>query len=131
MHNAGRTTEDLFAGKVDAVAKGKFLDPMVGSPPLYVDFMAFMSGEDVPLVDKLADVATTSAGGSAPFTVVGGQVKIKAPPRYSRKRQLSVHIWLTQMEQYMRLMKYSPSDLLDIVAIRVEGAANSWVNVVL
>ena len=28
-------------------------------------------------------------------------------------------------------MKYSPSDWLDIVAMRVEGAASSWVNAVL
>ena len=31
----------------------------------------------------------------------------------------------------MRLMKYSPSDWFDIVAMRVEGATSSWVNVVL
>ena len=31
----------------------------------------------------------------------------------------------------MRPMKYSPSDWLDIVAMRVEGAASSWVNAVL
>ena len=30
----------------------------------------------------------------------------------------------------MRLMNYSPSDWLDIVAMRVEGAASSWVNAV-
>ena len=31
----------------------------------------------------------------------------------------------------MRLMRCSPSDWLDIVAMRVEGAASSWVNAVL
>ena len=31
----------------------------------------------------------------------------------------------------MRLMKYSPSDWLDIMAMKVEGAASSSVNVVL
>ena len=36
-----------------------------------------------------------------------------------------------QMERYMRLMKYSPSDWLDIVAMRVEGVAGSWVNAML
>ena len=41
---------------------------MNGSPPPHVDFTAFVSGEDVSLVDKLADVATTSVGGSAPLT---------------------------------------------------------------
>ena len=31
----------------------------------------------------------------------------------------------------MRLMKYLPFDWLDIVAMRVEGTASSWVNAVL
>ena len=31
----------------------------------------------------------------------------------------------------MQLMKYSTSDWLDIVTIRVEGATSSWVNAVL
>ena len=96
--------EEYLAGKATAKDKGKFLDPMVGSPPPHVDFMESVSGEDVSLVDKPADVAMTSAGGSVPLTAAGGQVKIEAPPRYSRKRQLSVHVWLTQMEQYMQLM---------------------------
>ena len=82
-------------------------------------------------MDKPADVATTFAGGSTPLIAVGGQVKIEAPARYSGKRQPGVCVWLTQMERYMRLMKYSPSDWLDIVPMRVEGVANSWVNAVL
>ena len=131
MQDAGKPTEDLFARKATAVEKEKFLDPMVGSLALYVNFMASVNGEDVSLVDKPANMATTSTGGSAPLTASGGQVKIEAPPRYSGKRQPSVCIWLTQMERYMRLMKYSPSDWLDIVAMRVEGAASSWVDAVL
>ena len=87
--------EESFAGKATTEEKGKFLDPMIGSPPPHVDFMAFVSGEDASLVDKLADVATTSAGGSSPLTTTSGQVKIEGPPRYSRKRQLSVRVWLT------------------------------------
>ena len=39
--------------------------------------------------------------------------------------------WLTQMERYMKLMRYAPTDWLDVVAMRVEGAVGSWVNVVL
>ena len=31
----------------------------------------------------------------------------------------------------MRLMRYPPSDWLDVVAMRVEGAASTWVNAVL
>ena len=83
------------------------------------------------MVDKLADVAMNFVGSLAPLIVAYGQVKIEAPPRYSGKRQPGVRVWLTQMERYMRLMKYSPSDWLDIVAMRVEGAASSWVNAVL
>ena len=90
--------EESFARKTTAEEKGKFLDPMIGSPPPHVDFTASLSGEDVSLVDKLADVATTSVGGSAPLTAVGGQARIEAPPRYSGKRQPSVHVWPTQME---------------------------------
>ena len=31
----------------------------------------------------------------------------------------------------MKLMRYAPTDWLDVVAMRVEGAASSWVNKVL
>ena len=34
------------------------------------------------------------------------------------------------MERYMRLMHYTPTNWLDVVAMRVEGAASSWVNAV-
>ena len=123
----------LFAGKADGAAKGTFiLDPMIGTAPLHVGYTAsWNGGDDVSLVDKPTDVATTSAGGSAPLTAAGGQVKIETPPRYSGKRQPCVHVWLTQMECYMHLMKYSPSDWLEIVAMRVEGAVSSWVNAML
>ena len=35
------------------------------------------------------------------------------------------------MERYMKLMCYAPTDWLDVLAMRVEGAASSWVNAVL
>ena len=31
----------------------------------------------------------------------------------------------------MKLMRYTPTDWLDVVAMQVEGAASSWVNAVL
>ena len=58
-------------------------------------------------------------------------MKLEAPPRYSGKRQPGVRVWLAQMQRYMRLMRYDPSDWLDVVAMRVDGAASSWVNAVL
>ena len=51
-----------------------------------MDFTASVSGEDVSLVDKTVNVATTSAGSSVPLTAAGGQVKIEAPPKYFGKR---------------------------------------------
>ena len=45
-------------------------------------------------MDRPVDVATTSARGLTPLTAACGQVKIEAPPRYSRKRQPGVHVWL-------------------------------------
>ena len=82
------------------------MDPMVGSAPAHVDFKASCSGDDISLVDKPIDVATTSVGGSAPSTIASGQVKIETPSRYSRKRQLGICVWLIQMECYIKLMKY-------------------------
>ena len=58
-------------------------------------------------------------------------MKLEAPPQYSGKRQLGAQVWLTQMERYMQLMRYAPTDCLDVVAMRVGGAANSWVDAIL
>ena len=35
------------------------------------------------------------------------------------------------MDCYMKLMRYTPANWLDVVAMRVEGAVSSWVNAVL
>ena len=80
---AGKADAGLSAGKADAAAKGKFiLDPMVGTAPLHMDYtVSWSGGDDVSLVDKPVDVATTSVGGSASLTTAGGQVEIEAPPR--------------------------------------------------
>ena len=79
----------MFAGKADTAAKGKFtLDPVIGIAPPDVDYTVSWNGDDVSLVDRLADVATTSAGGSTPLIVAGGQVKIEAPPRSLGKRTI-------------------------------------------
>ena len=66
-----------------------------------------------------------------PHTIGVDQMQLEAPPRYSGKKQLSAWTWLSQMERYMQLMKYAPTDWLDVVAMRVDGAASSWVNVML
>ena len=87
--------------------------------------------ESVSLVGKSTVLPETTSGGFAPHTAGVGQMKLEAPPQYSGKRQPGARVWLTQMERYMRLMRYAPTDWLDVVAMRVEGAASSWVNAVL
>ena len=42
-----------------------------------------------------------------PHTARVGEMKLEAPPRYSGKKQPSVRTWYSQMERYMRLMKYA------------------------
>ena len=73
----------------------------------------------------------TSPRDFTPHTTGVGQMKLEAPPRYSGKKQPSVRTWLSQMERYMRLMKYTPMYWLDVVTMRVDGAASSWVNAML
>lgn len=55
-------------------------------------------------------------------------MKLHAPPRYAGGHRPSVRAWLSQMEQYMQLMKYPRSGCLNVVAMRVEGAASAWMN---
>ena len=86
MQEAKKPKEGLFAVKADVATKGKFLDPMIRSPPPHMDFIASESGDDISLLDKPVDMATICVGGSVLLIVAGGQVKIEAPPRYSRKR---------------------------------------------
>ena len=87
--------------------------------------------ETVSLVGKSTGMPIATSGGFVPQTAGVGQMKLEAPPRYSGKRQPGARVWLTQMERYMRLMRYAPTDWLDVVAMRVEGAASSWVNAAL
>ena len=87
--------------------------------------------ESVSLVGKSTGMPGTTSGGVAPHIAGVGQMKLEAPPQYSGKRQLGARVWFTQMERYMSLMHYAPTDWLDVVAMRVEGATSSWVNAVL
>ena len=77
---------------------------------------------------------TSGVSGTQGGAVMGvgvGQMKLDAPPRYGGGRKPGARVWLSQMERYMRLMKYPRNDWLDVVAMRVEGAASSWMNATL
>ena len=106
------------------------LDSMTSKLSAPVDYSATTS-DTVSLVGKGPVMSGPSPGGFTPQAAGVGQMKLEAPPRYSGKKQPSVRTWLSQMEQDMRLMKYAPTDWLDVVAMRVDGAASSWVNAVL
>ena len=106
------------------------MGPMVMSRGKSKDYSA-PTKESVSLVGKSTGMPATTSGGFAPYTAGVGQMKLEGPPRYSGKRQSGARVWLTHMERYMRLMRYAPTNWLDAVAMRVEGAASSWVNAVL
>ena len=81
--------------------------------------------------DTNPQAAGTSGVSGTAGAVMGvgvGQMKLDAPPRYGGGRRPGVRVWLSQMERYMRLMKYPRSDWLDVVAMRVKEAASSWMN---
>ena len=106
------------------------MGPMVTSWWESKDYLAPVE-ETVSLVGKSMGMPMATLGGFVPQTAGAGQMKLEAPPRYSGKRQPEARVWLTHMERYMKLMRYDPTDWLDAVAMRVEGATNSWVNAVL
>ena len=87
--------------------------------------------ETISLVGKSTGMLEATLGGFVPQTARVGQMKLEAPLQYCGKRQPGARVWLTQMERYMQLMCYAPIDWLDVVTMRVEGIASSWVNVVL
>ena len=92
--------------------------------------VSHMGAEDTnPQVAGTSGVSGTTGG--AVMGVGVGQMKLDAPPRYGGGRKPGARVWLSQMERYMRLMKYPHSDWLDVIAMRVEGAASSWMNATL
>ena len=118
--NVGKTA--LVPPKAE---KGELLmGPMVMSGWKSKDYSVPVE-ESVSLVGKSTGMPETTSGGFAPQTVGVGRMKLEAPLQYSGKRQLGARVWLTRMERYMRLMHYAPSNWLDVVAMRVEGAASS------
>ena len=105
--------------------KGKLLmDPMVESLWKSKDYSAHAQ-ESISLVGKSTGMPEVTVGGFAPQTTGIGEMKLEAPPRHSGKRQIGSRIWLTQMEWHMKVMRYTPADWLDVVAIWVEGTTSS------
>ena len=98
----------------------------MGSVPATM-FTAHMSGPGV-------GTSYSAGGAGGPSGVAGtgvGQMKLDAPPRYAGGRRPRARVWVAQMERYMRLMRYAETDWLDVIAMRVDGAASSWVQATL
>lgn len=102
----------------------------MGDASPYMDYTASL-GENIMLVGKPSGPIPRGSIASMPPTIGVGQMKLEAPPQYSGKRQLSVHIWLNQMERCMKLMQCAPTDWLGVIAMRMEDATSFWVNTVL
>lgn len=108
-------------------AEPEFTEHFQTAPPAHM--VSHMGTEDTR-----PEAAGTSGGGvtgGAAISAGVGQMKLDAPPRYGGRRRPGVRVWLSHVERYMRLMKFPPSDWLDIVAMRVKGAASSWMNATL
>ena len=114
---APSSTEDLAWGQPGEVVK----HPVITSNAPFVERTA-----PRPAIPQ---GAVQTAAGPQPTGV--GQMKLDAPARYGGSRRPGVRVWLTQMTRYMRLMRYAPADWIDVVAMRVEGAASAWVDAVL
>ena len=123
--------EDLVIKKKTAPAASKTeekgglsMGPMVSSGWKSKDYSVPIE-ESVSLVGKSTGMLEATSGGFVPQTAAVGQLKLEAPPPYSSERQPGARVWLTQMERYMKLMRYGPTDWLDVVAMQVEGVASS------
>ena len=115
--------EDIVIKKKMAPATSKTeekgelsIGPMISSAWKSKDYSVPVE-ESVSLVGKSTGMPGTTSGGFPPQTARVGQMKLEAPPRYSGKRQPGARVWLTQMERYMKLMRYAPSDWLEVEAI--------------
>ena len=93
-----------------------------------------MRTEAPPIISYTADLphqsaATTGAtAGTSTGTPLGiGQLKLEGLARYSGGCKPSVRAWLVEVERWMRLMRYPPTDWVDIVATRLDGAASTWI----
>ena len=59
------------------------------------------------------------------------QLKLEPSAKYSGQRRLGVRAWLMQEERYLRLSRFSMEDWVEIVALRLDGAAGTWANALL
>ena len=57
-----------------------------------------------------------------------GQIKLDTPPRYAGGRRPSARVWLSSIERYMCLVHFDSQDWIDVVAMRIDGTASSWIN---
>ena len=66
----------------------------------------------------------TTSRGFAPQTARGWSDEVGGPTAILRtKGNQGPRVWLTQMERYMRLMRYAPTNWLDVVAMRDRGCS--------
>ena len=92
------------------------MDPMVESSWQSKEYST-PTKEKISLVWKMVEMLGTTLGGFVSRTARVRQMTLDALPRYLGNKQPGGWVWLTQMECYMRLMCYGPTDWLDVVAM--------------
>ena len=121
--------------------KGKMSAPLMSSDPKF--FADRTLGTEPKQAEGLWTAPGTRYMSNIPGGTVGGtsgtqtgavrmeQMKLDPPPRYAGGRRPGPRAWIATQERYMRLMRYDPADWINVVAMRVDGAACSWVNAAL
>ena len=139
---SSRVRDSVASSLIPDTSKGKaVLPPWEKKPELVVERMQgtvpeFTERSRAAPATQMAShmgpdpqTGTVGTSGGVPVVASGvGQMKLDPPPRYSGGRRPGARVWLSQMERYMRLMEFPAKKWLDIVAMRVDGSASTWIN---
>ena len=106
--------------RTGGLAVSPWKDPLAGLPPPGLSL-----GMTPPVWTASGIPGPIPSGAVAPAPV---NPKLDPPPRFNGSKQLGVQAWLQSVERWLRLQHFWAEEWVDIVAMRLEGAALSWIN---
>ena len=88
--------------------------------------------ESISLVGKSTGMPSATSGGFRTQDFWGWPNEVGSPTTiFWQEATRGPRLANLRWSRYMKLMRYAPTDWLDVVAMRVECTASSWVNAVL
>ena len=132
-------SEDIGAEEVKKIAfvpekteqKQKLsMDPMVEISWKLTNYSG-PTKESISLVGKSTVMLSITLGGFCTPNYLGWPNEARSPTIIFWQKATRGPSLPNQMECYMKLMRYAPTNWLDVMAMWVEGTASSWVNAVL